>query len=226
MHEHGPFVERYLENTYKTIESALSQYPRVFATRFDLMLPVDMQNWPSSIISRFLDHFKAIVESHLRSLGMKPEKCLPRIVWAKERYKSMNPHYHALLLLNNDVFHMSGRLGSDNLNLISRIQSSWAKALGLTFKEAQGLVNFPPNRDYKLDRNSSDFHLQLEALFHRVSYLAKEKTKNYGDGTRYFSCSQNSRLVNGFDLEAQINKNLDGVAQNRDEGLMTDGGLK
>lgn len=214
----GPLVEKYLERTYRTIESTIAQYPRVFATRFDLMFPVGMQNWPSSVISRFLDYFKALVESHLKSQGMKSERCQPRIVWAKERNTSMNSHYHVLLLLNNDVFHMSGRLGSENLNMISRIESAWAKALGLAFEDVQGLVNFPPNRDYKLDRNSPNFYPQLAGLFYRASYLAKEDTKDYEDGSRHFSCSQRGRFSQGFDMELQARKSLDRITQDRDEG--------
>jgi len=222
----GPLVERYLERTYQTIESAIGQYPRVFATRFDLMFPLNMQNWPSSVISRFLDHFKAIVGSHLKSQGIKPEKCQPRIIWAKERNRSMNSHYHVLLLLNNDVFHMSGRLGSENLNLISRIEWAWAKALGLTFEGVQGLVNFPANRDYKVDRNSADFYPQLADLFYRASYLSKEDTKTYEDGSRHFSCSQARRCEQGFDMGLQAKISLDRITQNRDEGMVAIGGMK
>lgn len=221
----GPLVEGYLEKIHQTIESSLSQYPRVFATRFDLMFPADIQNWPSKVISRFLDYFKSIVVSHLRSQGLKPEKCQPRVVWAKERNCAMNSHYHVLLLLNRDVFHTSGRLGSENLNLISRIESSWAKALGLSFEQVQGLVHFPANRDYKLDRNSPDFYVQLADLFYRASYLAKEESKAYEDGSRHFSCSQGNRSANGFDMAQHAKRSLDAMTQARDERGLMAGGL-
>lgn len=221
----GPLVEGYLEKIHQTIESSLNQYPRVFATRFDLMIPKDMHNFSSSIISRFLDYLKAIIGLHLKSLGMKSEKCQPRIVWAKERNHSMNSHYHVLLLLNRDVFHTSGRLGSENLNLISRIESSWAKALSLSFGEVQGLVNFPRNRDYKLDRNSPDFYVQLADLFYRASYLAKEESKAYEDGSRHFSCSQGNRSANGFDMAQHAKRSLDAMTQARDERGLMAGGL-
>jgi len=200
----GPLVEKYLEKTYQTIESMISQYPRVFATRFDLMFPLHMQGWPSSVMSRFLDYFKAEVESYLKAHGMGVDKCKPKFIWAKECNSSMNSHYHVLLLLNRDVFFRSGRIVSDRTNTVSRIEAAWAKALNLSFEQVQGLVNFPPNRDYCLDRNSPDFYPQLAKLFNRASYLAKEETKAYEDGSRSFSCSHKVALPDNFSLAALI----------------------
>ncbi|MEY8198109.1 MAG: inovirus Gp2 family protein [Colwellia sp.] len=221
----GPLVERYLEKTYLTIESALFQYPRVFATRFDLMFPKHMQNWPSSVISRFLDYFKADVESYLKARGKSVDKCKPRIVWAKERNTSMNSHYHVLLLLNRDVFYRSGRIASDKPNTVSRIEAAWAKALNLSFEQVQGLVNFPPNRDYRVDRDSPYFYPQLADLFYRASYLAKEDTKAYEDGTRHFSCSHRAPLVDGFSMESLAKRSMDCITCMRDGGVVSARGL-
>ncbi len=200
----GPLVEKYLEKTYQTIESMLAQYPRVFATRFDLMFPAHMQSWSSNVISKFIDYFKAGIESYLKACGMEVDKCRPMFVWAKERNNSMNSHYHVLLLLNRDVFFRSGRIVSDRPNTVSRIEAAWAKALNLSFEQARGLVNFPPNRDYAINRNSPDFYLQLADLFYRASYLAKEDTKTYEDGSRSFSCSHKVELPDNFNLAALV----------------------
>jgi hypothetical protein len=214
----GPLVEKYLDKTYQTIESALSQYPRVFATRFDLMFPSHMQNWPSTVISRFLDYLKADVESYLKAHGMSIDKCKLRIVWAKERNSSMNSHYHVLMLFNRDVFFKSGRVDSDNANMVNRIESAWAKALNIPFGQYRGLVNFPANRDYKLDRNSPDFYPQLADLFYRASYLAKEDTKAFQDGTRHFSCSQRAQSVDGFNMELAAQRSLEHITRIREHG--------
>jgi hypothetical protein len=222
----GPLVEKYLDKTYQTIESALSQYPRVFATRFDLMFPSHMQNWPSTVISRFLDYLKADVESYLKAHGMSIDKCKLRIVWAKERNSSMNSHYHVLMLFNRDVFFKSGRVDSDNPNTVNRIESAWAKALNIPFGLARGLVNFPRNRDYSLNRNSPQFYQQLAVLFFRASYLAKEDTKDYNDGSRHFSCSQAGRVEQSFDMGLLAKRSLDRITHDRDEGVMTVGGIK
>jgi len=200
----GPLVEKYLEKTYQTIESMLAQYPRVFATRFDLMFPMHMQNWSSNVISRFLDYFKVDVESHLKARGMIGDKCKLKFVWAKERNSSMNSYYHVLLLLNRDVFFKSGRLVSDNPNTVNRIEGAWARALGLPFNQIGGLVHFPKNRDYSVCRDKPDFYPQLAALFRRASYLAKEDTKVYEDGSRSFSCSHRVALPGGFSLAALV----------------------
>lgn len=200
----GPLVERYLANTYQTIESALAQYPRIFATRFDLTFPMDMQNCPSNTISRFIEYFKESVRSYLRARGEPASKCNPRFIWAKERNISMNCHYHVLFILNKDVFHRSGRLISENVNTISRIESAWAKALGIPIEKSSGLVEFPKNGDYRVDRNSLDFYPRLADLFYRASYLAKEDTKLYEDGSRYFSCSQSLKTQGVFSLAQHI----------------------
>lgn len=200
----GPLVERYLEKTFRTLESALSDYPRIFATRFDLMLPSGTSNWPSTVISRFIDNLKYEVNAFLKERGIPRDKCLPRFVWSKERNTSLNNHYHFLLILNKDVFFTSGRVESDNLNLVSRIQISWSKALGLDFSNGYPLVHFPRNRDYRVDRNSADFLPNLSMLFSRASYLAKEESKLYQDGTRHFGCSHSSSRSNSYSLQADI----------------------
>ena len=200
----GPLVEGYLEKTYRTIESALADYPRVFATRFDLMLPSGSEGWPSSVISRFIDNFKYELTSSLKQQGIAREKCVPRFVWAKERDTSHNNHYHILLILNKDAFFTSGRIGSENTNLVSRIQHSWSKALGLEFSAGYPLVHFPQKRDYRVNRNSPSFLSELAALFYRASYLSKEDTKMYQDGTRHFGCSHLSLPKNGYSLEAHV----------------------
>ena len=209
----GPLIERYLDKTYQTIESALAQYPRIFATRFDLALPEGSEGWASDVISRFIEYFKADIASYLKVRGMKADACRPRFIWAKERNRSDNYHYHVLLILNRDVFPRSGCILSDKPNTVGRIESAWANALGIPWSQSRGLVHFPKNRDYSVDLNSQEFLPQLVGLFHRTSYLAKEDTKAFEDGSRHFSCSLRPVLPSGFSLQAKVQEEKDRIEE-------------
>ncbi|MFA0425626.1 inovirus-type Gp2 protein, partial [Vibrio sp. 10N.222.54.A1] len=45
------------------------------------------------------------------------------------------------------------------------------------------------NHGYHLDSNHKDFSYWYSKLFYRISYLAKKRTKRYGEGHRCFGCS-------------------------------------
>ncbi|AWX99285.1 hypothetical protein A8139_04150 [Marinomonas primoryensis] len=93
-----------------------------------------------------------------------------------------------LLLLNKDTYHRLGYYQSEG-NLSSMVNSAWASALGCFDDEVGHLVHFPDNGCYYINKNSDDYHQQLEDLFRRVSYLAKKRTKCYGEGYRNFGTS-------------------------------------
>lgn len=200
----GPLVEKYLEDAFRTIACALADYPKIFAFRFDLRFPLGSEGWGSHVISRFTDSFKAQIKAYLNQQGWSESVCLPRFIWAKERNLSKNIHYHLVILLNKDVFFRSGRINSEHKNLARRVEQAWATALGLNVLNVKGLVDFPDNRDYIVNRHSKDFLQQLTNLFYRVSYLAKEETKEYCDGSRHFSCSHFTPLPLEFSLEELV----------------------
>lgn len=98
-----------------------------------------------------------------------------------------------LLLLNKDAYAFLGKLKSnknDN-NLIMKIRKAWGSALCCTYETSGQLVYVPENPCYYLDGNSSKFEGVYRDVLYRSSYLAKDKTKPYGDGYRSFGCSQN-----------------------------------
>jgi hypothetical protein len=200
----GPLVEKYLEDTFRTIECALADYPKVFAFRFDLRFPSGSDGWVTNVISRFTESFKAQIKAYLNQQGFRDDVCTPRFIWAKERNVSKNIHYHVIVLMNKNVFFRSGCINSENWNLARRVEQAWATALEIDFIEAVGLVEFPRNRDYIVNRHSPEFLQQLTNLFYRASYLTKEETKEYCDGTRHFSCSHFTPLPMEFSLEELI----------------------
>jgi hypothetical protein len=184
----GPLLEGYLCGIDKTLVNALNAYPRTCAIRFDLRISEVNQHIGSNVISRFTDSLKAHVKADLNRKG-KSGKCKLRYVWAKEQSHGDYPHYHFVLLLNGNVYNAIGRYNADKGNMAAMINSAWASALGLTVGESLGLIHFPDNAVYMVNRNQREYLNQISDLFFRLSYLAKVDTKVFGDGSNNFYCS-------------------------------------
>lgn len=88
---------------------------------------------------------------------------------------------------NRDAFHTVGRFQSERENLYSRIQSACTSALRIPFDDADGLVHIPDKATFHL---SQDDPAEMDRYFHRVSYLCKAATKDYGSRCRAFGCSR------------------------------------
>ncbi|TPG83207.1 YagK/YfjJ domain-containing protein [Pseudomonas mandelii] len=67
------------------------------------------------------------------------------------------------------------------------IQEAWASALRIPVDDANGLAYIRANAKYHLSQDDSQ---AMDRYFHRVSYLAKARTKVYGDRHRAFGCSR------------------------------------
>ena len=117
--------------------------------------------------------------------------CKVRYVWSREIGQGGRQHYHLLILLNRDAYYTIGRLGSERVNMISRIEGSWAGALGISLDQVRGLVHIPKGAEYRVDREIRRGEVdELPDLFFRASYLCKVATKSYGDRQRGFDTSQ------------------------------------
>ncbi|MBD9415223.1 inovirus Gp2 family protein [Pseudomonas sp. PDM16] len=201
MVDKGPFVKEYLADLKRTIESAMDEYPRVLAFRVDLRLPQEGDlpdsTYTNRVISRFFESFtrKIRYDQHrLRKRSRYARDCNVRYVWAREIGESGRQHYHLLILLNRDAYYTVGRLGSERVNMISRMEESWANALGIPDEQARALVHIPESAEYRVDRNvRSGDKDALPELFYRASYLCKAATKSYGDRQRGFGTSRGSR---------------------------------
>ncbi|ELQ3328404.1 TPA: inovirus Gp2 family protein [Pseudomonas aeruginosa] len=194
MVDKGPFLTEYLAALKRTVENALSQYPRLLAFRIDLRLPIGIDlpdyAYTNQVISRFIESFKAKIEHNrlkAREQHSYAHGCKVRYVWAREEGTRQRPHYHVLILLNRDAFYTVGKLQSANANMISRLQEAWASALGLRLDQVAGLVEIPDNPTYRVDRGDTG---ALSGLFHRASYLCKVASKAYGNGQHGFGCSR------------------------------------
>jgi len=195
--EVGPFIRECLSDLKRTIDLALAEYPRVLAFRVDLRLPQGVElpdyAYTNQVISRFFESFTKKIQYHQERVAERSYSrgCKVRYVWSREIGQGGRQHYHLLILLNRDAYYTIGRLGSDRVNMIGRIEESWAGALGLPVDMMTGLVHIPKNAEYLIDRvkrqGKGD---ELADLFYRASYLCKKATKSYGDRQRGFGASR------------------------------------
>ncbi|HBP5443757.1 TPA: inovirus Gp2 family protein [Pseudomonas aeruginosa] len=197
MGDKGPFIREHLSALKRTIELAMDQYPRVLAFRVDLRLPqrIDLPDYAytNEVITRFFASFTKKIQHHQKRVGERgyARGCKVRYVWSREVGQRGRPHYHLLILLNRDAYYTVGRLRSENVNMISRMEGSWAGALGISADQVKGLVGIPDNAVYRIDRDVGPGEVsELPELFYRASYLCKTATKRYGDRQRGFDTSR------------------------------------
>jgi len=189
----GPLIQEYLERLYQVIQDSLEEHPRTLALRIDLRFPTNRlpnETYSNSAINSFFASFKAKIKHNRRMATQASEhahETSVRYGWAREFGEEGRPHYHLLILLNNDAFHRLGSFEMGRDNLYNRLVQAWASALGMTPEAAQGLVQIPENPTYVLRRGDST---GLADCFYRASYLCKATTKVYGDGSHSFGASR------------------------------------
>ena len=195
----------YLDKLLATINLSLLEHPRTYAIRVDLRLPdfdghhdclsrdeiVSFNRNRINLMKRFIESLNAKVKAQTRRMcreGKRARPCTVRYTWVRERDTALNDHYHVVLFFNKDRYYRSGDYSSDG-SLASMIIAAWSSALGCSVASSFRLVHFPKNHGYYLNEKSSEFSQQYSDLFYRISYLAKKRTKRYGEGSRCFGCS-------------------------------------
>jgi len=184
------YIEFYLYRIIQIMEKALKYHRRVSAFRFDLRLPEGFDDTDSKVITRF---FKSLNSKLLYDIKDKEERWSrkllnkPYYMWSKEKNQSEQYHYHVTLFLNGDIYNKFGDYKAKEGNLAAIIKQAWSSAVK---DEQEGLVEFCENGVYYLNRNSPDIAKQKDELFTRLCYLAKVKTKVYGQGMRNFGVSR------------------------------------
>ena len=192
--DRGPLIHEYLGRLNETIQRSLADHPRTFAFRVDLRFPsvallLD-EAYANAVIERFFASFKAKIE-HNRYLARKAypyaHDTRVRYVWAREIGQQGRPHYHVLILLNNDAFCTLGNYEAGRENMFNRLEEAWASALRMHRSDVHGLVEIPLNGAYLIKR---DDVASQAACFYRSSYLCKAATKMWGDGVHCFGSSR------------------------------------
>jgi len=187
--------EHYLSRIKNTIDQSIERSKRLAAFRFDLRFPADYEGDADKVITKFFDSFKAKLnakEQRQIRLGKRVYPSNLSYIWVREKYKSNSDHFHVVIMLNKDAFHSFGKLNSVNPNIATRIMTSWASALSLKDKnkDARGLIHQAKNGMFALNVNAVNYNETYKALFKRLSYFAKDRTKVYGSGKRSFGCSR------------------------------------
>lgn len=182
------YNKKYQNIFVDVINQAVDDFPRTLALRIDLRFPSDYKYSNSNLeITRFIESLKAKLSVDcLRKNKLWGRRWRNRLryIWVRETGNSnRRKHYHALLLLNKDLYHGAGKFDSDN-SLAALIQQAWYSALGLDSTMYSSLVHFPVSGVFHLNINKEDYEQKLNYLLKRMEYLAKDYTKNYDDGYR------------------------------------------
>lgn len=191
----GPLIEQYLLRIHQVTTLALDHHPRTFAFRLDLRYPVDYVGTDmesNQILVRFMSSFKAkLIHNRNKAREVDPyaHGSAVHYVWCREHGEQGNgaPHYHMVIFLNNDAFCNLGRFQLGLSNMFNRLHEAWASALRMAVSDVQGLVDFPLDAQWVLQR---DNQLVMKDFFQRVSYLAKSATKYYHCGIHAFGSSR------------------------------------
>lgn len=189
----GPLLENYLESIWLVMFEALDDNRRVFAFRVDIRFPDGStlaDEYGNRVIERFFASLKAkINHSRKKAQEINPYAHTTRVrnAWAREIGDHGVPHYHLVILLNNDAFCTLGLYDLGRKNLFNRVNEALASALKLPLEAVIGLVEFPDSPYYVLRLTDPD---SIQNFFYRASYLCKADTKHYGNGVHSFGCSR------------------------------------
>lgn len=191
--KHSNLIDNYLYNIQVTLQNTVIKHPRTFAVRVDLRLPIQKANIGSTAMSKFFASIKSQIEADLKRRKQQNGRvhpCQLRYIWVKEQNCALNWHCHVLILLNNDCYNCLGKFDAPNGNMAARIKKAWASALSYNAIDIGGLIHFPINPVYFINKNSTAYSSEFASLFYRISYFAKANTKNFGDYSNAFGCSQ------------------------------------
>lgn len=175
---------------------------RIFVCRVDLRfaqecspeepdLPFCYQRSDPKVITRFWESLKSQLQAtHKRRANSGIFKS-PNYVWVKERSNSEHFHYHLMIFFDGDEYAFLGDYTNyDGSNIAIRIQKAWCSALRLNYPDYAHLVHFPPKPSYRLNRQEALLRSDnYEEVLFRLTYLAKERTKELFQGTRRWGVS-------------------------------------
>jgi hypothetical protein len=116
-----------------------------------------------------------------------------RYIWVREQHQSDRQHYHVFIFLNQENYKDLNNSNILRHRLAGKIQEAWCSALKeMPVDVFKTLVHFPEHCVYYIhtDRQQQEVEEDRGEVIYRASYLAKDKTKHYGNGYRSFGCSK------------------------------------
>ncbi|AHG19107.1 hypothetical protein Z042_05385 [Chania multitudinisentens RB-25] len=196
---HGLHNADNLDTILEVLSYSTNEYPSIMAVRTDYHYPPILEdtvgcfhNLKPGAISRSINALKEMLKnSELRRKrnGARVHPNTLRNVWAKEFSQSGKCHFHVCFVFNEQAYNKLGDYNIDT-SLRMMITRAWYSALGLELEDYPGLVHFPDNCRYILDRNSADYIYEYGELLHRLDYLTKLDSKIYEEGERNFGGSR------------------------------------
>lgn len=196
------YYEPYLIKSKELLDYVTSEHNRVLSFSLILRFPQDFkQDRDVSYISNFIRVFQRKValtleERKKRKARVHHIKKGNKVfnIWCRERDSSNNDHYHMFILLSYENFRTLGHYSTSlepKKSLAILLQEAWSDALGISYCDMKGLVQFPPKNNYfRVVQNRPDTKSNYDDLLFRMCYLAKRETKNFGEGIRSFGCSR------------------------------------
>lgn len=162
----------------------LQHHARVFFTMFVLKYPANTAGqYPDNnvLMSRLVEALTKYCARH---------NYHPKYLWVRECPSTGQPHYHFMLLLDENYV-------QNAYGIHSKATELWQRCLGI--ENGQGLVHLCTTRDNNIDpyggvkirRNAPDFQQVYQQCFQRASYMAKCFSK--GNAPAYvneYGCSR------------------------------------
>lgn len=191
--KHGALINGYLNRVHECFTRSLDDYGRICMIRFDLHVPEACT--PEALVDnrlmhRFFSSLKAKIaysQDQSKRLGNRVHHTELRYIWCRELSTQGRVHFHVALLLNAAAYSFIGKFNLSSNNMYSRIHQAWGSALHVFPDDIQGLVHIPENPYYEIIRGND---ASFSEAFYRVSYLCKEKSKEFGNHYHCFGCSR------------------------------------
>lgn len=211
--QRGPLFIPYLERIHEIMMREIECQARTMAVRVDLKLPRHGYMRDGDLFGFFTQSLQAQIDADMarrKRDGRRGPACKVGYVCVKETADAFHHHYHLCLFLNGECYRGLGRMpeggraGAQGFDpdlpvdpaageadsLAKKIVLAWSRALGLSLEQAVGLVHFCEGGVYWVRRGAPESCGQVAGLFNRLSYLAKQDTKQFGQGGRNLRCSR------------------------------------
>lgn len=183
-----PMIQGYLEHIERVMHETTARFGRVTMIRVDLRFPSwwDLEVYPyQSCISEFNSKLNGLL---IRRNSERAHSTFPRYLWCREfGDKSGRPHYHLAIMVSGHAYYPQRFYDTaSNHNIAGLISQAWLDTLGLWDLEGKGLAFFPQKCACSFSNRDPN---SLIGAFRQLSYIAKVRTKRYGDGFRNFGYS-------------------------------------
>lgn len=194
-----PFIEQYLQINHFVIRHVFREGRSCLVVILILRFPYAYPCPEHGVMTAFFRSLKEQIRADINARTGKSGRqicCDLDYIWTREQSSNSNDHshYHVALFIDLEAYYRIGSLNQSPVvldeervspiiprakSLAERINRAWARAIGIQDWQAVGLVQFPDNAEYRLKPHDPEFFEGYLALFKRLSYFAKARSKDY-----------------------------------------------